>query len=109
MSDVLQVVTTLGAKADAERLARALVERKLAACVQVSGPLLSCYRWKGQIETAEEWLCTVKTSRVLYPQLEKAIRELHPYENPEILATAVVEGSPDYLRWVVEETSDSPS
>ncbi len=105
MSDFIQVVTTLSAKADAEQLARALIERRLAACVQVSGPVVSCYRWSGRIETAEEWRCTIKTRKALYGELEKSICELHPYETPEILATDVVAGSESYLRWIVEETS----
>jgi periplasmic divalent cation tolerance protein len=99
----LQIITTTASKADAEKIARALVEQRLAACVQISGPITSCYRWEGRIETSEEWLCTVKTRRDLYPQVEAAVKSLHPYQNPEILATQVVEGAPEYLQWLAEE------
>jgi periplasmic divalent cation tolerance protein len=105
MIDALQIVTTTGTKADAEKIARGLVERRLAACVQVGGPITSCYRWEGKIEMGEEWLCTVKTRHDLYPQVEAAIKELHPYQTPEILATHVVEGSREYLEWLAAETA----
>ncbi len=102
MTDYLQVQTTLEKRADAERLARALVEQRLAACVQVVGPIQSVYRWKDQIETAEEWLCLIKTCRDLYPVVEKTILELHPYEVPEIIALPIAVGSANYLAWLKE-------
>ena len=105
MIDAVQIVTTTASKADAEKIARALVERRLAACVQIGGPITSCYHWQGQVETAEEWLCTIKTRRDLYSQVEAAIQELHPYQTPEILATQVVEGSREYLQWLGDETA----
>jgi periplasmic divalent cation tolerance protein len=105
MTDAIQIFTTTAAKADAEKLARALVERRLAACVQVGGPIVSCYRWQEQVETAEEWLCTIKTRRDLYDAVEAAIKELHPYQTPEILAVPVVAGSEAYLTWLREQTS----
>jgi periplasmic divalent cation tolerance protein len=105
MTDAIQIVTTTANKADAEKLARALVERRLAACVQIGGPITSCYRWQGQVETAEEWLCTIKTRRELYERVDAAIKELHPYQTPEILATQIVAGSPDYVAWLNEQTN----
>jgi periplasmic divalent cation tolerance protein len=105
MTDALQIVTTTANKADAERIAQGLVERRLAACVQIGGPIKSCYRWQGQIETAEEWVCTIKTRHSHYGQVEAAIRELHPYEMPEILATPIVAGSQAYLAWLDEQTT----
>ena len=105
MIEALQIVTATATKADAEKIARGLVERRLAACVQIAGPITSCYRWEGKIETAEEWVCTIKTRRDLYPQVETAIKELHPYQTPEILATDVVEGSREYLQWLSDETA----
>ncbi len=104
MTDAIQVTTTTGSKEDAERIARHLVERRLAACVQVSGPISSSYRWQGAIESAEEWRCVVKTRRGLYDEVERAIRDAHPYETPEILAVAVTEASSDYLAWIERET-----
>jgi periplasmic divalent cation tolerance protein len=100
MADYLQVQTTAGSAEEAERIAAALVERRLAACVQTIGPIASRYRWRGEIETAEEWLCLAKTEAARYPQLEAAIRELHSYEEPEIVATAIVAGSSGYLAWL---------
>jgi len=104
MTDFLQMQTTLERQLDAERLATALVERRLAACVQIVGPIQSTYHWKGQIETAEEWLCLIKTRRELYDEVEHAIIELHPYQTPEIIAVPIVTGSEAYLGWVAEET-----
>jgi periplasmic divalent cation tolerance protein len=100
MSDYIQVVTTAGTRDDAQRIARALVEERLAACVQVAGPVTSTYRWKGQIETSEEWQCWAKTRQSLYERVEQTIRRLHPYEVPEILALPVLAGSVAYLSWL---------
>jgi periplasmic divalent cation tolerance protein len=94
------VFTTVERKEDAEVISRTLVERKLAACVQVIGPITSTYWWKGAIESAEEWLCIIKSKRDLYPQLEEAIRKTHSYEVPEITAFPVVAGSKTYLKWI---------
>lgn len=105
MTDAIQVVTTTAQKADAEKIAAALVERRLAACVQISGPIVSCYRWKGALERAEEWVCTIKTTAAAYPRVEQAIRQLHPYEVPEILALPVLAGSASYLAWLNEEVA----
>jgi periplasmic divalent cation tolerance protein len=103
MSDYIQVVTTAGTRDDAQRIARALVEERLAACVQIVGPVGSTYRWKGQIETGEEWQCWAKTRQSLYERVEQAIRRLHPYEVPEILALPILAGSAGYLAWLDEE------
>jgi periplasmic divalent cation tolerance protein len=103
MLDVLQIVTTTATKDEAQRIAAALVERRLAACVQVLGTITSTFRWEGRIETSEEWQCIVKTRRGLYDLVEKAILELHSYDVPEILATPVVAGSQAYLDWLSGE------
>jgi periplasmic divalent cation tolerance protein len=103
MSDYIQVVTTTGTRDDAQRIAVALVEERLAACVQVVGPVASTYRWNGQIETSEEWQCWIKTRQSLYGRVEQAIRRLHPYEVPEILALPILVGSAAYLAWLDEE------
>lgn len=102
MADYLQVSTTAGSEDEAERIGAALVERRLAACVQVIGPISSRYRWQGEVETAREWICVAKTESSRYPELEAAIRELHSYEEPEIVATPIVAGSAGYLDWVGE-------
>jgi periplasmic divalent cation tolerance protein len=105
MTDVLQVVTTLGRKADAQRLAEHLLEDRLAACVQISGPIESTFRWDGRIETAEEWVCTIKTTVERYAGVARVISELNPYDEPEILAFSVQNGSAGYLRWLTEQVA----
>lgn len=107
MKACIQVFTTTEKKEDARKIAREVVRRRLAACVQIIGPVSSTYWWKEGIEEAEEWLCVVKSREELYEELEKAIRDVHPYEVPEILAMPVVKGSPDYLRWLDRETSEA--
>jgi periplasmic divalent cation tolerance protein len=102
MADHLQVLTTVSSEEEAERISAALVERRLAACVQILGPFSSRYRWQGAVEEAREWLCLAKTTTDRYPELEAAIRDLHSYEEPEIVATAIVAGSGGYLAWVTE-------
>jgi periplasmic divalent cation tolerance protein len=104
MTDHIQVVTTTATQADAQRIAQMLVESRLAACVQIVGPITSTYRWQGKIETAQEWQCVAKTRRDLYARVEEAIRRAHPYEVPEILAMPIVAESPDYARWLDEQT-----
>jgi periplasmic divalent cation tolerance protein len=102
VAEYLQVLTTTGSEEEAERIGAALVERRLAACVQVTGPISSRYRWRGKIETAREWVCLAKTEASCYPELEAAIRELHSYDEPEIVATPIVAGSKGYLDWIGE-------
>ena len=100
MADYIQVLTTAGSEEEAERIATELLERRLAACVQILGPIVSRYRWQGALETAQEWQCLAKTEATLYDELERTVRELHSYEEPEIVATAIVAGSEGYLDWV---------
>ncbi|MGA2256684.1 MAG: divalent-cation tolerance protein CutA [Thermoguttaceae bacterium] len=108
-SDVtyIQVVTTTALREEAERIARELVEAHLAACAQIVGPIISTYRWQGKIETCEEWQCWAKTRGELFARVEEAIRRIHPYEVPEILAVPVVAGSSRYLAWLDAETASS--
>lgn len=100
MVDFIQVFTTTETKAEAETIAQALVARRLAGCVQIIGPIRSTYRWQGTVETAEEWLCLIKAAGSAYAELETAIKEIHPYDTPEILAMPVAAGSEDYLAWL---------
>ena len=106
MSSYVQVMTTVDTKEAAEAMARQLVREKLAACVQVSGPVESTYRWKGQIETAQEWQCAIKTLPHRYGAVEEAIRELHSYDEPEIVAVPIVGGSGGYLKWIGDSVAD---
>ena len=97
--EILVFTTTEKAK-DAEDLAQVLVETSLAACVQIVGPIRSVYRWKGNIERADEWLCLIKSKKPLFNDLERTIKENHAYETPEITATPIVAGSAEYLGWM---------
>jgi periplasmic divalent cation tolerance protein len=106
MTEFLQITTTTGGRHDAEQIAAELVSRRLAGCVQVSGPIHSTYRWQGKVETAEEWMCTVKTSRQNLAAIQNALRELHRYEVPELIATPIVGGSETYLKWLAEQLGD---
>ena len=103
MSQYIQVVTTAETKEDADSIAETVVRQRLAACAQVLGPIRSTYWWKEKIETSEEWLCQMKSREGLFPALEKAILEVHPYEVPEILALPVLTGHQPYLQWMDEE------
>jgi periplasmic divalent cation tolerance protein len=105
MKEYVQVSTTTEKREDANRIAKTLVEKRLAACAQVIGPIRSTYWWKGKIEEADEWLCLMKTRTDLYKQLEKTLRAIHPYEVPEITAQPIVAGSRSYLQWIDEETT----
>lgn len=98
------VLTSLPDREAAEKLARALVTGRLAACVNIGAPVESMYHWQGQIETAREVPLAIKTRAVLYPQVEALIGELHPYELPEIIAVPIVHGSASYLDWIGAET-----
>jgi len=109
MTKTIQVITTAETKADAQAIARAVVEKRLAGCVQIIGPITSTYWWQGEIETAEEWMCVIKSRQDLYERLEEAIREVHPYDVPEILAVPVIAGSKDYLRWLDDELNQGGS
>ncbi|MEU8790647.1 divalent-cation tolerance protein CutA [Streptomyces sp. NPDC048643] len=101
----LAVLTTTDSARKAAELARGAVAERVAACAQISGPVTSVYRWQGAVETATEWQIHFKTTVVRYPALEAYLRAAHTYETPEIIATPVVAGGADYLRWVGEETT----
>ncbi|TAK67402.1 MAG: divalent-cation tolerance protein CutA [Dehalococcoidia bacterium] len=109
MTKYIQVMTAVGEREDADRLARSIVERRLAACAQVIGPISSTYWWRGELESATEWLCLMKTERARYEELEAAIRDAHSYETPEIVAMPVEAGSRDYLAWLSGEVRSTAS
>ena len=100
----LLVLTNCPDGETAARLAAALVDARLAACANVQAPCASIYRWQGQVEMATETPLLLKTATDRYPELEAKIRELHPYEVPEIIALPLTAGLPAYLDWVVAET-----
>jgi len=105
LNNFIQVITTAGKKDDAEKIAKILVEKRLAGCVQIVGPISSTYWWKKKIETDEEWLCFIKSDENLFEKIEKAIKEVHPYETPEIIALPIIKGSKEYLKWLNDELS----
>jgi periplasmic divalent cation tolerance protein len=98
-------LTTFPADGDVERFAATLVEEKLAACINVLPPMRSIYAWRGTIERADERQLLIKTRTVAVPQLERRIKELHPYDVPEFLVIPILDGSPDYLSWLAAESS----
>jgi periplasmic divalent cation tolerance protein len=105
MKSYIQISTTTETKEQAQKIAQYLVEAKLAACVQITGPITSIYRWKGKVENAQEWFCLIKTTDDLYNKVEAAIKDLHTYETPEIIAVPIVKGSKEYLNWIYEESN----
>lgn len=102
MTDKRIVLTTTGSKSEAQKLGRELVERRLAACVNVVGPIESVYRWQGAVETADEFLCIVKTTAAAAERVQSAIKELHSYELPECVVLEIEGGSDGYLKWMAE-------
>ena len=103
MTDKIVVLNTCASAEEAERLARSLVDDRLAACVTLINPVRSFYRWKGAVADSMEWLLVIKTSRTLFAPLCSAIESAHSYEVPEILALPVIEGSTNYLSWIDNE------
>ena len=99
MTDKKIVLTTAGTREEAGKIARALVERRLAACVNVV-PIESVYRWNNKVENAQEWLLLVKTTAEAFDDLDAAVRELHSYELPECVVLPIEAGSEEYLDWI---------
>jgi periplasmic divalent cation tolerance protein len=103
MSPYIQVSTTLPSEDAAKQLAQQLVERRLAACVQWSGPITSVYTWEGKIEESREWICTAKTRTSSFDELVTVISALHSYDVPEIIATPIVDIAEHYARWIDQQ------
>lgn len=98
----IQIFTTTEKKEDAENIAKILLEKRLASCVQIS-EIESHYWWKGKIENSKEFLCIIKTKKELYEEIEKEIKKIHPYEIPEIIAIEILNGNKDYFEWMEKE------
>ena len=103
--EYVMVLTTLPVDADGPAFAHALVDTRLAACVNLLAPMESVYRWEGEIEQESERQVVIKTSRDCVAALWDRVRELHPYDVPEFLVLPIVDGSDAYLRWVADSTS----
>ncbi|GAB4136148.1 MAG: divalent-cation tolerance protein CutA [Thermogutta sp.] len=108
-SRFLQVFVTVPNAELANQIASQMVEDRLAACVQVIGPIRSVYRWQGNIESSEEWLLVLKTDGASWPTLRERIVALHSYEVPEILALPISDGHPPYLQWLADSLSPDRS
>jgi periplasmic divalent cation tolerance protein len=101
MTDKIVVLVTCGSLKEGRRIGRALVDGRLAACVNVlKSPVESIYRWKGKVDTAREFLLIIKSSRNRFAALEEAVRRMHSYDVPEIIALPIEKGSRDYLAWL---------
>ncbi|SRR5581483_5069077 len=109
MTDKIVVFSTCASQEEAKKLAHALVEKRLAACVNMIPAIRSVYRWKDSIEEEEEILLLIKTSRALIEELRAEIERLHSYEVPEVIALQVVDGSERYLTWMTRELAHKPS
>ena len=108
MAECVQVSTTLPDEATARQFGRRLVEERLAACAQIVGPIWSTYWWGGQVQDAGEWFCHLKTTADASAELSGRMRELHPYEVPEIIVLVIKEGNPTYLKWIGDTVRPSP-
>ena len=100
MTDKKLVLTTCGSQPEARRIAHALVERQLAACVNIVPQIASVYRWQGKVETAEESLLVIKTTAAAFERLREALGELHSYQVPECIEIGIEDGSAAYLEWI---------
>lgn len=107
MEEIINVMTTSDSTEVLDRIGAALLEARLISCIQILGPIKSTYRWKGNIETAEEWIGIMKTRRGLYGRVQDEIRRLHPYETPQIEEFEVADVLPAYRQWVMEETGNN--
>lgn len=105
MSEARIVLTTAGSAEEARRIAQALVERRLAACVNIVPQIESVYRWQGRVENATEWLMIIKTQAEAFERIRDAIRELHSYDLPECVMLKVDAGSEPYLQWINDNVS----
>jgi periplasmic divalent cation tolerance protein len=105
MTDTRIVLTTTASEEEARKIARHLVERRLAACVNIIPQIMSIYRWQEKIEEAREWLLLIKTTAAAFAQVREAIIELHSYDLPECICLTIEDGSPNYLQWIAESAS----
>lgn len=107
MTEYIEITTTTATREEALRIARALVEQRLAACGQVSGPITSVYWWQGAVETSDEWRCAVKTRATLFARVAAAIGALHSYDVPQIVSVPVAATSTAYGAWLAAEVPDA--
>jgi periplasmic divalent cation tolerance protein len=106
MTDKIVVLSSCGSADEAQKVARHLVETRLAACVSVLPGATSIYHWQGKVEEAPEWVLLIKTSRANFEALSAALAKIHSYQVPEIVAVQIVDGSPMYLEWLSREVRE---
>jgi periplasmic divalent cation tolerance protein len=99
------ITTTSDDKNELEMIAKKLIGDRLAACCQIIGPITSIYRWKDDIEQTTEWMCLIKTKEEQFENVEAAIKEIHHYDQPEIISTKIDKGSSGYLEWISVNSS----
>jgi periplasmic divalent cation tolerance protein len=104
MTDIVQLTTTVDSKSRAIQLAETIVTERLAACAQVQGPIESVYWWQGKVDSATEWYCHFKTTKLRMEHLRTRVVKLHPYDVPEVIVVPVVDGHPPYVNWVASDT-----
>ena len=109
MLDTIVVQTSINSKERAHEIARAVIEKRLAATCWIQGPIVGMAWWYGRIMEGQEWVCTFKTRKELYPELEQTIKELHLYKIPDIVALPAQAGNPTFLEWVQQETKQAAS
>lgn len=102
MTDKVVIMVTASSRGECRKIARHLVESKLAACVNITQAIQSVYRWKGKITDAREFLLVIKSTRELFPEIQAAISKAHSYATPEIICLPIIDGSPDYLQWLAD-------
>ena len=109
MTDKVVILVTAGSKKECRKIAQHLVETKLAACVNITKPIESIYRWEGKIAIDQEHLLFIKSTRALFPKIKSAISKLHSYQTPEIICLPIIEGARNYLQWVGDSVKPASS
>ncbi len=100
MTDKVVIMVTAASRRECRKIAKRLIDQKLAACVNITQPIQSLYRWEGKIDESKEFLMFIKTNRNLFPQIKAEISLIHSYHTPEIICLPIIDGSPNYLQWI---------
>ncbi len=100
VTDNVVIMVTASSRRECRKIARRLIEEKLAACVNITQPIQSVYRWEGKVQQSKEFLLFIKTRRELFPQVKTEIALIHSYHTPEIICLPIIDGSPNYLQWI---------
>ncbi len=108
MTDKIVILVTAASRRESKKIAKHLVEQKLAACVNISAPIESIYRWQGKVSDEKEFLLIIKSTRELFEEVKSAILKVHSYTTPEIICLPIVDGSSEYLQWVSDSVRRAP-